>query len=99
MNSFKSFRIISYLEGLSYLMLVFIAMPLKYLAGYTSIVKSLGMLHGILFLLFALTLIKFIKAQKESKELGIDYFIYSLSPFGYILIENSLKEIQWNKGL
>ncbi len=99
MKSFKCFRIISYIEGLSYLILVFVAMPLKYLAGYASIVKSLGMLHGILFILFAIALVRFIQTQKEKKELGVDYFIYSLSPFGYLLIENSLKEIQWNKGI
>lgn len=92
MNSFKFFRIISYIEGLSYLVLVFIAMPMKYLYGHETVVKNLGMLHGVLFILFVFALIKFAKEFKIKKELRNDYFIYSLTPFGYILIENKLKE-------
>ena len=35
---------------------------------------------------------KFLQVSSEEKELVIDYFIYSLSPFGFLLIEKSLKE-------
>ncbi|MBC62671.1 MAG: hypothetical protein CMP11_09495 [Zetaproteobacteria bacterium] len=53
------FRIISFLEGSSFVLLLFIAVPLKYWFGMDSFVKFLGMPHGIFFLsyiLFALVL-------------------------------------------
>ena len=46
----KTFRIVSWLEGISYLLLLFIATPIKYLAGIDSFVKLLGMPHGLLFI-------------------------------------------------
>ncbi|MFT6744758.1 MAG: integral membrane protein, partial [Bacteroidia bacterium] len=48
----KAFRITSYLEGISYLLLLGVGVPLKYLAGNDVIVKSLGMPHGILFMAY-----------------------------------------------
>jgi len=46
------FRIVSYLEGLSFLVLLLIAMPLKYAADVPEAVTVIGMLHGVLFGLF-----------------------------------------------
>ena len=46
------FRIVSFLEGLSYLLLLFIATPIKYFGGDESYVKMLGMPHGILFMVY-----------------------------------------------
>lgn len=46
-------RIASLVEGASYLLLVFVAMPLKYGAGYPEAVKVAGTLHGILFVALA----------------------------------------------
>jgi integral membrane protein len=58
LNLFKTkigrLRIVSFLEGISLLLLLFIAMPLKYLANDPSLVKSVGLIHGILFILFVL---------------------------------------------
>ncbi|MBU2946506.1 DUF3817 domain-containing protein [Zobellia uliginosa] len=55
-NLFKTtigrLRIIAYLEGISLLILVFIAVPLKYYFHNPSLTKSLGPIHGALFLLF-----------------------------------------------
>ena len=56
-NSFSRFRLISFIEGISYLILIFIAMPLKYFAGIPLAVKIVGMAHGVLFILFVLALI------------------------------------------
>ena len=46
----KTFRIISFFEGISYLLLLFVAVPIKYFLGDESYVKTLGMPHGILFI-------------------------------------------------
>jgi integral membrane protein len=85
-DTFSRFRIISFVEGLSYLILVFIAMPLKYIAGYPMAVKIAGMTHGILFILFFIALIMAMNKYKW-KALGFQLFVYSLIPFGFIAIE------------
>ena len=48
----KTFKIISYLEGISYLLLLGVGVPLKYLANDPSWVKALGMPHGVLFMAY-----------------------------------------------
>ena len=50
--SIKSFKIISVLEALSFLILLGIAMPLKYMAGIPEPVSIFGMAHGVLFILY-----------------------------------------------
>ena len=85
-DTFSRFRIISIIEGLSYLILVFIAMPLKYMFNYPMAVKIVGMSHGVLFILFFLALVMAMNRYKW-KFLGFQLFVYSLLPFGFILIE------------
>lgn len=48
------FRTIAFIEGLSYLVLLLIAMPLKYWAGMPMAVRVVGMAHGVLFVVYAL---------------------------------------------
>ncbi|RYG67300.1 DUF3817 domain-containing protein [bacterium] len=48
----KSLRTIGLCEGVSFLVLLLIAMPLKYLANQPSAVKIVGTVHGGLFLLY-----------------------------------------------
>jgi integral membrane protein len=50
----RQFRVIGNLEGLSFLLLLGVAMPLKYLAGIPEPVKFLGWAHGLLFILYLL---------------------------------------------
>lgn len=49
-------RRVTFAEGLSYLALLFVAMPLKYLAGIPLAVRVVGGLHGLLFVSFLLAL-------------------------------------------
>ncbi|WP_085522502.1 DUF3817 domain-containing protein [Tuberibacillus sp. Marseille-P3662] len=48
------FRMIGYAEGVSYLVLLCIAMPLKYIFDYHMVVTIVGGLHGGLFILYIL---------------------------------------------
>lgn len=50
--SLKSFRLISIFEGISFLVLLGIAMPLKYIFSIPEPVQAVGMAHGILFILY-----------------------------------------------
>jgi integral membrane protein len=56
-SSIGLLRGIGIIEGISYLVLLFIAMPLKYFADLPIFVQIFGMAHGILFVLFVLTLL------------------------------------------
>ena len=85
-DTFSRFRLISFVEGISYLLLVFIAMPLKYMFNYPMAVKIVGMSHGVLFILFFVALLMAMNKYKW-KFLGFQLFVYSLIPFGFILIE------------
>jgi len=48
----KIFRVIAFLEGLSYILLLFIATPIKYILENDFYVQLLGMPHGVLFLIY-----------------------------------------------
>lgn len=76
------FRVISVLEGVSYLLLLFIATPIKHFQGDESYVKMLGMPHGILFMLYIIIAIMLKKEMNWSnKTLGI-VLLCSILPFG-----------------
>jgi integral membrane protein len=51
-TSLDRLRIVGMMEGASFLLLLGVAMPLKYLAGMPQMVRVVGMLHGILFMLY-----------------------------------------------
>jgi integral membrane protein len=76
------FRLIGFAEGISYLILLFIAMPLKYGFGMPTAVKSFGSIHGGLFVLYVVFLIicKF-EYDWSIKKTAL-LFLASLIPFG-----------------
>lgn len=87
---FSRFRLISLIEGISFLILLFIAMPLKYIVGISLAVKIVGMIHGVLFMFFVLALIMAFKKYKWGNSFCFKLFVYSLIPFGFILIEKTI---------
>ena len=73
---------VGHAEGISYLLLLFIAMPLKYMADMPLPVRVVGSIHGVLFVLFiALILIAF-KKLNLSVLTTVKLFLLSLIPFG-----------------
>ncbi|MBL3519009.1 MULTISPECIES: DUF3817 domain-containing protein [Arcobacteraceae] len=94
-TKFSQFRTISIIEGISYLVLVFIAMPLKYFFAEPLAVKIFGMMHGIFFILFCIALYNAMRQYKWEFLFSLKLFIYSLIPFFFILIE---KEIVKKRG-
>lgn len=81
------FRIVSLFEGVSYLLLLFIATPIKYLQGDASYVKMLGMPHGILFMLYVILAFMLKKEMNwDNKTLGI-VLLASILPFGTFYID------------
>jgi len=82
MSELKKFRIINKIEGYSFLILLFVAMPLKYFAGISMATKIAGMVHGILFIAFIYQLIMATEDLPFSKKEAFIFFIASLIPFG-----------------
>jgi integral membrane protein len=81
-NSVKKFGSINSLEGYSYLVLLFVAMPLKYIFGFAIAVKIAGMLHGVLFMIFCVLLVSAWRETNWDFKENIIFFIASLIPFG-----------------
>ncbi|MCF0039559.1 DUF3817 domain-containing protein [Dyadobacter fanqingshengii] len=75
-------RIVAFLEGISYLVLLGIAMPLKYIAGLPQAVRVVGMAHGVLFVLFVVLLIQVATERSWTFKKSLLSFISSLVPFG-----------------
>ena len=83
----KAFRITSYLEGISYLLLLGVGVPLKYLAGNDVIVKSLGMPHGILFMAYIFLAIIIKQKMNWDNKTIIIVLIASVIPFGTFYVD------------
>lgn len=78
----KALQTLSILEGSSLLLLLFIAVPLKRLAGIPEAVAIVGPIHGVLFILFNLFIFYAISKFKLKKKYAALGFIASLIPFG-----------------
>ncbi|MDH3323349.1 MAG: DUF3817 domain-containing protein [Flavobacteriaceae bacterium] len=80
--SVKSFKVISILEALSFLILLCIAMPLKYIWDMPKMVQVIGMVHGILFILYVIgAYFMYQKLNWELKTLFV-VMVCSVLPFG-----------------
>ncbi|KQS33701.1 DUF3817 domain-containing protein [Dyadobacter sp. Leaf189] len=75
-------RIVAFLEGISYLVLLGIAMPLKYFAGMPMAVRHVGTAHGVLFVLFVILLIQVAIERSWSFKKSLLSFLSSIVPFG-----------------
>jgi integral membrane protein len=84
----KTFRIIAFLEGLSYILLLSIATPIKYFLDDPQYVKLLGMPHGLLFILY-ITLAFLLKSDFKwnTNQFGF-VLLGSIIPFGTFYIDN-----------
>ena len=82
------YRLTAFLEGVSYILLLFIAVPFKYLLYEPVYVKILGMPHGILFIAYILfSIIAKIKYNWNFRKFLV-ISIASLVPFGTFYVDN-----------
>ena len=75
-------RIVAFVEGVSYLVLLGIAMPLKYYFHQPEAVRVVGMLHGVLFVLYVLLVIQVTIQHRWSFGKMALALLASLVPFG-----------------
>ena len=83
----KLFRLVAFLEGVSYVLLLFIAVPIKYLLNDPTYVKLLGMPHGILFVGY---IILSVVGKNKFNWSYFEFFIISaasLVPFGTFYVD------------
>lgn len=87
-------RLAALYEGISYLVLLLIAMPLKYFADIPMAVTIAGALHGLLFVLFLIAVAHVMFVHRWSIMRGIGALIASLVPFGTFVLDVQLKRDQ-----
>lgn len=92
MNSLRIFRSISLAEGISLLTLLFIAMPLKYFMGLPEVVKVVGWIHGLLFIVYCVMLLIVWITYRWTFLFTVGAFIASLIPFGTFVLEKQIQK-------
>ena len=88
----KAFRILSMIEGLSLIALLFIAMPAKYQYGI-DLVKIVGPIHGFLWLAYLPMLDATNRQQKWPSSMLSIAFITSVLPFGCFYLEKKIRAL------
>ncbi len=84
-------RVLGLVEGLSFVLLVFIAMPLKYWMGMPIFVRIVGAAHGLLFVWLAMEIAQAVFGHGWEAKKGAKVFAAALLPLGPFLIDRWLK--------
>jgi len=87
LNFFNLFRIVALLEGVSYIFLLFMAVPIKYLFNDPMYVKLLGMPHGLLFIAYMVLAFTLRKDYKWYQKDFTMVLLASIIPFGTFYID------------
>lgn len=91
-KTFSWFRKIAFAEGISFLVLLGVAMPLKYLADLPMAVTIVGGLHGLLFVSFII--LAYLVKEETKKSWGWmgKAFLASIIPFGTFYMDKEWKK-------
>lgn len=89
----QQFSWIAILEGISYLILLGIAMPLKYIFDLPLYVRAVGSIHGGLTIAFVIWLILCHEKYNWKLKFSIKGFLLSLIPFGAFIFDKELKSL------
>ena len=87
MRILNIFRVVAFLEGISYILLLFVAVPFKYLNNDPQYVKLLGMPHGLLFVAYVIMAVWFGKDFKWSNGIMFKVLLAAIIPFGTFYID------------
>lgn len=91
-NPLTRFRYVALAEGLSYVILVFIGMPLKYLADQPATVEVVGWIHGALFIAYCILLVQAAADRQWSRRFMAWAFGASLVPGGTFWLDQYLRD-------
>ncbi|MFT3991987.1 MAG: DUF3817 domain-containing protein [Luteolibacter sp.] len=91
-------RFLGYFEGISFLLLLGVAMPLKYLADMPLAVRWTGMIHGILFIAYCLVVLQaWLGGALDFKKSALAFFA-AFIPFGPFLVDRYLAVEEGREG-
>lgn len=93
-TSIGRLRLVGLIEGISFLVLLGIAMPLKYMYAMPLAVRIVGSLHGALFIVYMYALLQVMMERKWNIARTATAFISSLLPFGTFVFDAQLKKEQ-----
>ena len=88
----KPLRILGNIEGVSYLLLLGVAMPMKYYFEMPMAVKIVGMTHGVLFVAYCVLIALCLKRFNWTLKFGAYLFIATLIPFGTFVTDRKLRD-------
>ena len=88
MNSI--FRITAFLEGLSYILLLFVAVPIKYQSGDDFYVQLLGMPHGLLFMAYVFLALYLEPQYNWDTKTLLLVLAASIIPFGTFYVDRKV---------
>lgn len=83
-------RVIAWLEGWSLLLLMFVAMPVKYLMDVPEATQAIGMIHGVLFVLFIGATLIISVVQRWSLGRVFVVMASSFLPFGTFYVDRKI---------
>ncbi len=84
------FKLVAILEGISFLLLLGVAMPLKYVWGFAEATKVIGMVHGLLFIAYVIMVILIREQLKWNIKTTLLALIASVLPFGPFVVDRKL---------
>lgn len=94
LKTLRLFRTVAFAEGVSFLILLGIAMPLKYMANMPMAVKITGMIHGILFVAFLVLAWETANTLNKKTSWFLKACFASIIPFGTFVLDKELKKTQ-----
>lgn len=93
-NPVPFLRVVALSEAISFLLLLFVAMPLKYFAGLPLAVRIVGSIHGLLFVLFCYALFRAATRGRWPASRSALIFIAALLPFGPFLVDRRMRDYE-----
>ncbi len=90
-NPIPLLRIAGLVEAVSYMVLVGVAMPLKYLAGLPGAVRAVGWVHGVLFVAFCGALLLTVAVARWPLGRAALVFAAALVPFGPFVVDSRMR--------
>lgn len=90
MNALKNLRLAAFLEGVSLLVLVLLAMPLKYFWSMPIFVRVVGSIHGLFFVFFCSALYRVVLELGWGKGRALGALIYAFLPGGTFVLDRKL---------
>lgn len=97
-NPVSFLRRIAFLEAISFLVLLGIAMPLKYVWHMPQAVSVVGMIHGALFVVLCWALVQVITTARWPVSRAAIVFIASLLPFVPFFLDRWMKSFEESDG-